>query len=136
MTDAWRTLAEVRDQARAAKDVLRRDLPAIAVEGSSPDGAVRLTVNADGVLLGLRLGDGVSAMSPVEIANAVLRTYGQAQRAAADEAAELLAGVGGNSYLSDRFAWRREFVPELMPDSRPAARENNDEWPHVMREEW
>ncbi|WP_051897893.1 YbaB/EbfC family nucleoid-associated protein [Sciscionella sediminilitoris] len=134
MDAAWQKLAQVRENAQATKDVLSKELPAISVEGDSPDGAVHLAVNVDGVLTELRLGEQVRKMTPDRIAEAVLRTYAEAQRTAAQQAAELLRPFGGNTYLQDRFAWRQEFAPYAEPEPEPA---DLDALPlTVLRREW
>jgi hypothetical protein len=111
-------LAVVQDRMRAGQDALERQLPALSVSGASPDGAVSLTVNAEGVLTGLRLTDAVRRMSPAEIANTVLRTYADTQRVAARQAAELLVPLGSGGYLQRRIAWRQQFQPELQDEPR------------------
>jgi len=99
-------------------------LAALSVEATSPDGAISVSVNTDGVLTRLRVGEAAGRMSPTEIANAVLRTYSQAQRDSAVRSAELLAPLGNAGYLTDRLRWRTEFRPDLQSaPERPSARE-------------
>ncbi|GAA3545895.1 hypothetical protein GCM10022222_31950 [Amycolatopsis ultiminotia] len=93
-------------------------LSALSLDQQSADGAVAVSVNTDGVLTRLRLGAEVTRMSPAEIANAVLRTYNQAQQDAALRTAELLAPLGVRGYVIDRLRWRAEFTPQ--PASEPA----------------
>lgn len=100
------------------RDALLAELTALTATATSADGAVSLAVNTDGVLTRLRLSDAVSRMSPAEIADAVLRTYVEAQRDSAKRTGELLAPLGTRGYVMDRLRWRTEFEP---PAAAPAA---------------
>lgn len=102
-----------RDRKQDRADVVA-ELAALSAEASSPDGAVAVSVNADGVLTKLRLGDAVEKMSPADIANAVLRTYAQAQRDSAQRCGRLLSSAGAGGYVVDRLKWRMGFQPELQ----------------------
>src|SRR5207245_2899466 len=90
---------------------LLAELSALSATATSADGAVSLSVNTDGVLTRLRLTDAVSGMSPAEIADAVLRTYLEAQRDSAKRTGQLLAQVGTGGYLMERLRWRAQFEP-------------------------
>lgn len=90
------------------------ELAALSAEASSPDGAVAVSVNADGVLTKLRLSDAIEKMSPADIANAVLRAYAQAQRESAKRCGRLLISAGAGGYVVDRLKWRMGFQPELQ----------------------
>jgi DNA-binding protein YbaB len=95
-------------------------LSQLSVDATSPDGAVSVSVNTDGVLTRLRLNDAVSGMSPDEIADAVLRTYVQAQRESAQRSGELMAPLGNAGYLMDRLRWRLSFKPDFQVAAEPA----------------
>jgi hypothetical protein len=97
------------------RDALLGELSALSATATSADGAVSLSVNTDGVLTRLRLSDAVSRMSPDEIADAVLRTYVEAQRDSAKRTGELLAPLGSGGYLMDRLRWRMRFEPAPSP---------------------
>jgi len=97
------------------RDALLGELSALSATATSADGAVSLSVNTDGVLTRLRLSDAVSRMSPDEIADAVLRTYVEAQRDSAKRTGELLAPLGSGGYLMDRLRWRMQFEPAPAP---------------------
>ncbi len=101
------------------RDALLAELSALSATARSADGAVSLSVNTDGVLTRLRLTDAVSGMSPSEIADAVLRTYVEAQRESAKRTGQLLAPLGSGGYLMDRLRWRVQFEPAPRP--APAA---------------
>ncbi|GLY35717.1 hypothetical protein Amsp01_017410 [Amycolatopsis sp. NBRC 101858] len=97
------------------RETLLGELAALSATATSADGAVSLSVNTDGVLTRLRLTDAVSRMSPDEIADAVLRTYVEAQRDSAKRTGQLLAPLGSGGYLMDRLRWRVQFEPAPPP---------------------
>ena len=101
------------------REALLAELSTLSATATSADGAVSLSVNTDGVLTRLRLTDAVSGMSPSEIADAVLRTYVEAQRESAKRTGQLLAPLGTGGYLMDRLRWRVQFEP--APVAAPAA---------------
>ncbi|WP_372669867.1 YbaB/EbfC family nucleoid-associated protein [Amycolatopsis kentuckyensis] len=109
----------------ADREALLAELSALSATATSADGAVSLSVNTDGVLTRLRLTDAVSGMTPAEIADAVLRTYIDAQRESAQRTGQLLAQAGAGGYVLDRLRWRMQFEPTPppvpAPDSAPAA---------------
>ncbi len=108
------------------RDALLGELAALSATATSADGAVSLSVNTDGVLTRLRLTDAVSRMSPDEIADAVLRTYVEAQRDSAKRTGQLLAPLGSGGYLMDRLRWRVQFEPQPSPaEPRPAERDDD-----------
>jgi hypothetical protein len=106
--------------AKPDREALLAELSALSATATSADGAVSLSVNTDGVLTRLRLSGAVSGMSPPEIANAVLRTYVEAQRESAKRTGQLLAPLGTGGYLMDRLRWRVQFEPEPVPVAAPA----------------
>lgn len=110
------------DRKAAERDELVAKLEAMSVDKHSPDGAVSVSVNTDGVLTSLRLGDGVARMSPSEIANAVLQTYSQAQRESAKRTGEALGPMAGKGYVGQRLVWRFRFQPEPQPPSTTTPR--------------
>ncbi|MEV6873715.1 YbaB/EbfC family nucleoid-associated protein [Amycolatopsis sp. NPDC051128] len=106
--------------AKPDREALLAELDALSATATSADGAVSLSVNTDGVLTRLRLTDAVSGMSPSEIADAVLRTYVEAQRESAKRTGQLLAPLGTGGYLMDRLRWRVQFEPAPVPVAAPA----------------
>jgi len=106
--------------AKPDREALLAELSALSATATSADGAVSLSVNTDGVLTRLRLTDAVSGMSPSEIADAVLRTYVEAQRESAKRTGQLLAPLGTGGYLMDRLRWRVQYAPESVPVAAPA----------------
>src|SRR3954449_3950105 len=108
--------------AKPDRDALLAELEALSATATSADGAVALSVNTDGVLTRLRLTDAVSGMSPSEIADAVLRTYVEAQRESAKRTGQLLAPLGSGGYLMDRLRGRVQYEPAPAdPPEAPAA---------------
>ena len=102
------------------REALLAELSTLSATATSADGTVSLSVNTDGVLTRLRLTDAVSGMSPSEIADAVLRTYVEAQRESAKRTGQLLAPLGSGGYLMDRLRWRVQYEPEPVPVAAPA----------------
>jgi hypothetical protein len=101
--------------AKPDREALLAELSALSATATSADGAVSLSVNTDGVLTRLQLTDAVSRLSPSEIADAVLRTYVEAQRDSAKRTGQLLAPLGTGGYLMDRLRWRVQFEPAPVP---------------------
>jgi DNA-binding protein YbaB len=89
-------------------------LATLSVDASSSDGAVSVSVNTDGVMTRLRMGEAVSRLSPAEIADTVMRTYQEAQQGSAKRSAELMAPIGNAGYISDRLRWRLGFTPSFQ----------------------
>ncbi|HET6288587.1 MAG TPA: YbaB/EbfC family nucleoid-associated protein [Amycolatopsis sp.] len=89
-------------------------LATLSVDASSPDGAVSVSVNTDGVMTRLRVSEAVSRMSPAEIADAVMRTYQEAQQGSAKRSAKLMAPIGNAGYITDRLRWRLGFTPAFQ----------------------
>ncbi|WP_370949021.1 YbaB/EbfC family nucleoid-associated protein [Amycolatopsis sp. cg5] len=95
-------------------------LSALSVDSASPDGAVAVSVNTDGVMTSLRLSDAIRRLSPDEIADLVVRTYVDAQRKSAERSAELMRPLGNAGYLADRLRWRLNFEPAPQAVERRA----------------
>lgn len=89
-------------------------LAALSVDASSPDGAVSVSVNTDGVMTRLRVSEAASRLSPAEIADVVMRTYQEAQQGSAKRSAELMAPIGNAGYITDRLRWRLSFTPSFQ----------------------
>ncbi|MEV7552646.1 YbaB/EbfC family nucleoid-associated protein [Amycolatopsis sp. NPDC089917] len=104
----------------ADRQAMLEALATLSVDASSPDGAVSVSVNTDGVMTRLRVSDAVSRLSPAEIADAVMRTYQEAQRGSAKRSAELMAPIGNAGYISDRLRWRLGFTPSYQDTASPA----------------
>ncbi|MFI5558992.1 YbaB/EbfC family nucleoid-associated protein [Amycolatopsis japonica] len=98
----------------ADRQAMLEALAALSVDASSPDGAVSVSVNTDGVMTRLRVGEAASRMSPAEIADTVMRTYQEAQQGSAKRSAELMAPIGNAGYITDRLRWRLGFTPSFQ----------------------
>ncbi|SDY47735.1 Conserved DNA-binding protein YbaB [Amycolatopsis xylanica] len=119
-------MTEKRNPAPSAKPdraAMVAALSALSVDSASPDGAVAVSVNTDGVMTSLRLSDAIRRMSPDEIADLVVRTYVDAQRKSAERSAELMRPLGNAGYLADRLRWRLQFEPSTQAVERPAPAE-------------
>lgn len=108
--------------------LLQEKLPGLSVRESSPDGAVELSVNAEGVMTALSLDDHLQGSSPRDIASLVLRTYISAQRKAARQVAELISPlVGESGYLQERLRWRESLQPDVTDWVEPNRPSGDDE---------
>ncbi|WP_244199917.1 YbaB/EbfC family nucleoid-associated protein [Amycolatopsis thailandensis] len=105
----------------ADRQAMLEALAALSVDASSPDGAVSVSVNTDGVMTRLRVGDSAARMSPAEIADAVMRTYQEAQQGSAKRSAELMAPIGNAGYITDRLRWRLGFTPSYQDTGETAS---------------
>ena len=134
----------------ADKEALLAELSALSATATSPDGAVSLSVNTDGVMTRLRLSEDVAGMSAAEISDLVMTTYLKAQRESAERTARLMLPMGIGGYLMDRLKWRAKFEPEPQkvpaqtaepdstvlkdrsetsrPESAPSGPVSDDEW--------
>lgn len=122
MTDKPQPKPSKKVPAKADRAAIVKSLQELSVEAGSPDGAVSLSVNTDGVMTKLALSAGAAKLPPNQLADLVLRTYAQAQRESAKRSAELLAPMGNTGYVADRLRWRLKFEP----GTAPAAAERKD----------
>ena len=102
------------------REALLAELSALSATETSPDGAVSLSVNTDGVMTRLRLSETVAGMSAAEISDLVMTTYLKAQRESAERTARLMLPMGTGGYLMDRLKWRARFEPNLQKAAEPA----------------
>jgi DNA-binding protein YbaB len=87
------------DMAAKAK-VMRALVEQIQASASSPDGAVRVTVDSHGVLTDLAFTDAIRDMRPPELAAQVMACLRRAQQQLAPKVREaMLATVGGEQQL-------------------------------------
>ncbi len=103
------------------REAMLEALATLSVDASSPDGAVSVSVNTDGVMTRLRVSEAASRLSPAEIADAVMRTYQEAQQGSAKRSAELMAPIGNAGYITDRLRWRLGFTPSLQQTAEPVS---------------
>lgn len=111
-------------------------LSALSVDSASPDGAVAVSVNTDGVMTSLRLSDAVRRLSPDEIADLVVRTYVDAQRKSAERTAALMSPLGNAGYLMDRLRWRVRFepTPQVTESARPEKSHDKPAEPSILQD--
>src|ERR671933_277618 len=103
------------DTAAKAK-VMRARVEQIQASASSPDGAVRVTVDSHGVLTGLAFTDTIRDMRPPELAAQVMACLRRAQQQLAPKVREaMLATVGGEQQLVDNVvsSYRERFGENL-----------------------
>lgn len=114
--------------AQLAREAMVAALSALSVSAASPDDTVSLSVNTDGVMTRLRLSDTASSLTPAQLADAVMRTYVEAQRTSAQRTAELLRPLGNAGYLTDRLHWRLQYEPgyQRIEEPPPPRRRGRD----------
>jgi DNA-binding protein YbaB len=86
--------AQAVQMAEKAKDAARR-INEIAVEATSRNRMVTVTVGSGGVLKAVRPGPAASGAGAAQLCAAVLEAYGQAAREAARTASEVMQQVTG-----------------------------------------
>src|SRR6266496_35615 len=104
----------------ADREALLAELNALSATATSPDGAVSLSVNTDGVMTRLRLSEDVTGRSAAEISDLVMTTYLKAQRESAERTAQLMLPMGTGGYLMERLKWRAKFEASLQKAAEPA----------------
>ena len=102
-------LAEIRTRAVRAQDALA----GVEATASSRDGAVRVTVNPAGALLGLELTERSEGMSRAQLAAAVLATARTAHGVAAQQAADAVSPIVGEH--SEAMRMIRTLLPVVEP---------------------
>jgi DNA-binding protein YbaB len=110
------------DTAAKAK-VMRARVEQIQARASSPDGAVRVTVDSYGVLTDLAFTDTIREMRPPELAAQVMACLRRAQQQLAPKVREaMLATVGDQQHLVDNVvsSYRERFGEDLSPSSSAA----------------
>ena len=110
------------DQAAQAK-VMRAQVEQIRAAATSPDGAVRVTVDSHGVLTDLAFIDKICEMRPPELAAQVMACLRRAQQQLAPKVREaMLATVGGQPQLVDNVvsSYRERFGEDFSQPSSAA----------------
>jgi DNA-binding protein YbaB len=96
----------------------------LSLSATSPDGTVRVTVGADGVVSDLAFSNRIRTTAPEELARMVLATMRQAQAGITQRVAEVMDEVLGDEDRETRSAMlgalSARFDPE-DPDDGPAA---------------
>ncbi|HYZ35529.1 MAG TPA: YbaB/EbfC family nucleoid-associated protein [Pseudonocardiaceae bacterium] len=109
---------------KAAKvKAMRAQVEQIQGCASSPDGAVRVTVDSHGVLTDLVFTDKIREIRPPELAAQVMTYLRRAQQQLAPKVREvMLATVGGEQQLVDNVvsSYRERFGEDLSPPSSAA----------------
>ena len=97
---------------------MRAQVEQIRVTDSSPDGAVRVTVDSSGALTDLALTDKIYGMPPPEVAAQVMACLRRAQQQLAPLVQETMqATIGGEHLLVDNVVsgYRERFGADLSP---------------------
>ena len=97
VVDGWERDAK----AKAARyQRMQQEVEGISITGSAANGAVRVTVGANGIPTGVAMTDGVRKLSPDEIAAAVLTAMQQAQSRYPERIREIVAETVGDDETS------------------------------------
>lgn len=105
-------MAEMATKAREASEQLNT----IAVEATSRNRAVIVTVGSGGILKSVKPGPASSGVNTTQLCSAVMEAYGKAARQAAQEASELMEQVTG----------RDTTVMQKMREAMPPEDEDDD----------
>jgi DNA-binding protein YbaB len=114
--DSWLSNFQSRMQdvqQKAAK--LTEGLAAASVTKSSADGAVTVTVGANGALLNLELSRRIAEIPPPQLSALVMRTVREAQRAASAKVGEALQEFGDDGAILGQYANFQPPAPEEPP---------------------
>ncbi|GLZ80403.1 hypothetical protein Afil01_52100 [Actinorhabdospora filicis] len=105
---AWsREFDRMAREMRERADRAGRELAAASVTVSSRDKAVTVTVGATGLLAGVEFGVRARALTQMQLASALMETYGRAVAEATRASREVLSEISGPAAL--------ELFDELMP---------------------
>ena len=118
--DSWldNFQSRMRDvQEKASK--LTEGLAASSATKSSPDGAVTVTVGANGALLKLEFGRRVGEHAPPQLAALIMRTVREAQRGASEKVGEALQEFGDDGAILAQYKNFQPPPPEDPPVGPP-----------------
>jgi DNA-binding protein YbaB len=121
--DSWLSNFQSRMQEvqqKAAK--LTEGLAASSATKSSPDGAVTVTVGANGALLNLEFGRRVVEHAPPQLSALIMRTVREAQRGASEKVGEALQEFGDDGAIMAQYANFQPPPPEDPPVGPPLNR--------------
>ncbi|GLY65632.1 YbaB/EbfC family nucleoid-associated protein [Amycolatopsis taiwanensis] len=106
---------DVAEKARRYQE-MRAGLATVAVTESSPDGAVTVTVDASGLLTGLRIEDRGAPQPGRQVAATVLATLRRAQSRLPQLAAEVMRSIEDDpAAVDEALAGYRDRFPEPPP---------------------
>lgn len=92
LADYEKTVARAAANARATGEILAR----LGGTAASPRGEVTVTVNASGALTGLKLTPAARALEAAQLAELVLATARQAQRAVGEHVVKVMTDYAGD----------------------------------------
>jgi DNA-binding protein YbaB len=131
--DSWldNFQSRMRDvQEKASK--LTEGLAGSSATKSSPDGAVTVTVGANGALLKLEFGRRVGEHAPPQLAALVMRTVREAQRGASEKVGEALQEFGDDGAILAQYKNFQPPPPEEPPVGPPPGRPQNQQAPSAF----
>lgn len=124
--DAMRRLDDSVELAIRRHEVFseaERRIEQMTVTEQSPDGAVRVTVRANGALVSLELADVARTTRPRQLAAVIQQCVQQAQAGVASRTEEILRAVAPDDPLTDELAatMHKAFTPPAVTPAVPAA---------------
>lgn len=121
MQDRLHQLAQRAEQRTRQFAQVREQIDGLTVSERSPDGAVRVTVQASGALSDLTLTDAASRLRPDQIATEVMRCIRSAQSRIADRVGTVVAeNVSPDDPAGQHIVGRfRDQFPEPEPEPAP-----------------
>lgn len=101
-------------------NTLQQQLDSTSVTAQSPDGAVRVTVDANGVPTELTITERGRGADPAALSQALMATLRRAHAQLRDRVSDLTAStVGDDAAASEIVAQYRERFPDPAPESAP-----------------
>lgn len=112
-------------------EAMRQRLQDLRVTASDPNGLAEVSVDSTGAMVGLRLTDRISRVSPDVVARTIMATLGAARNTLADRSKEVIEDTVGTESVAARAIaksvddhLRRDFVEDA---ARPRARRGRDD---------
>lgn len=112
-------------------EAMRQRLQDLRVTASDPNGLAEVSVDSTGAMVGLRLTDRISRVSPDVVARTIMATLGAARNTLADRSKEVIEDTVGTESVAARAIaksvddhLRRDFVEDA---AQPRARRGRDD---------
>ncbi|MDA3629446.1 YbaB/EbfC family nucleoid-associated protein [Saccharopolyspora sp. WRP15-2] len=132
--EQWLAMMQERaDEMVRQSEQIQQQMQEMAETASDPDGAVSVTVGANGALKDLQIDQRAMRRSAAELQATILQLAGQAQAAVAGRvvsAVEPVAGAAGMDFLRSQLPPEPE--PEAAATRRPAPDDYDDEPPQTF----
>ncbi|MGW1676825.1 YbaB/EbfC family nucleoid-associated protein [Saccharopolyspora sp. NPDC002376] len=124
--EQWLAMMQERaDEMVRQSEQIQQQMQEMAETASDPDGAVSVTVGANGALKDLQIDQRAMRRSAAELQATILKLAGQAQAAVAGRAVaavEPVAGTAGMDFL------RSQLPPEPEPEVAATRRSESDDY--------